>query len=692
MQYNVCTFISNYMSIRVRPLILVFVIAVIFPISQSVFADGGYIRSLLVENAFKLQIFGSAEGGQAGSAIGVGDFNGDGVDDVVIGAPFSSKGVRTWNGAAGVVFGSSRYNGRNGIYKDTYDVDFTGAFSGDQFGGSLAVGDFNGDGVDDIAMGAHNAYYSGNRPGRVYIVYGHVDMGRQSLDFLKGKPDLVLTGVDNGDGFGLKLFVSDVDGDGYDDLLVGAPMAKKAGGEKTGAVYFHHGDRNGLLRNSLQTLYGEEEGERFGSSIALGDLNGDGHDDVAVGAYLLGNENFSQYGRVYLFKNKGSVFSKYDSYINGKDSKGWFGFDIYIDKYDGDDVDDLLVSSFPYMGNGFESKVEAFLGGRNFFLERENVDVLEGGIGEAVMGSQVSSLKVDGDGLTDIVVGAPGIGSPVSYEAGKVYIRYGNGDYSIITGEAPDDWFGYSSEVLDFNADGYRDIVVGARYANVGDLANNGKTYIIFGDGKPFGDVTTVVDESKLVTRGRLVRDVVDRLDLKNTKADEVENCLNHGEFCLFNFMAMSSFNDISTLDRFILYPDVAVGDMYYDEITIATVLGFINGYLDEDQSPFHPERSVSRIQALKVVLGASDLVEPRYKFELVDALGSSEHIKNQFSYFDDVDAQISHMWWYPRYVNFAVDNGIIDDGDLFRPDDNITIDELNDIIERTVAFKAGKE
>lgn len=662
-----------------------------FSICQAVFADGGDVRSLSIDDAFKLQILGNTSGGQAGSAIGVGDFNNDGVEDVVIGAPFSSKGVRTWNGLAGVVFGNSKYSGGSGIVKSSYDYTLTGAFSGDQLGTSLAVGDFNGDGIDDMAIGAHNAYYSGNRPGRVYIVYGRVDMGRQSMDLLKGKPDLVLTGVDNNDGFGLKLFVSDIDNDGIDDLAVGAPMAVNPDTKKSGAVYIFSGNKTGLSRVKSQSLYGDENGERFGSSIAFGDLNGDARGDLAVGAYLLGEEGFSQYGRVYIFKNNGNIFSKKDAYINGEYEKGWFGFEISIYDYDGDGVMDLLASYFPYMGNGYDSKVVAFSGGRNFFKDRKSINVLEGGIGEAVIGSQILGASLDNDSLSDLIVGAPGIGSPISYEAGQVHIKYKNGNYSFITGENPDDWFGYSFDVLDFNKDGYKDIVIGARYADVDDGVNNGKVYIVFGDDKPFGKPITIISEEDLVTRGKLVSDIVNKFDLKNTKADEVKNCLDHIEFCLFNFMAMSSYDDISTNDKILLYPDVAVGDAYYDEITVATLLGFINGYLDEDKSPFHPDRSVTRIQALKVALGASELVSPRYRFELVDALGSVENLNNQFSYFDDVDSQIERMWWYPRYVNFAVENGIIDKADLFRPDDNITIDELDDMIQRIIEFKAGK-
>jgi len=87
------------------------------------------------------------------------------------------------------------------------------------------------------------------------------------------------------------------------------------------------------------------------------------------------------------------------------------------------------------------------------------------------------------------------------------------------------------------------------------------------------------------------------------------------------------------------------------------------------------------------VILGAADLVNSKYKFELVAILGTEDKLFNQKSYFQDIDSKIDTMWWYPRYVNFAVENGIVSEGEYFRPNDKITVWEFNAMIDRTIEF-----
>ena len=131
----------------------------------------------------------------------------------------------------------------------------------------------------------------------------------------------------------------------------------------------------------------------------------------------------------------------------------------------------------------------------------------------------------------------------------------------------------------------------------------------------------------------------------------------------------------------------VDVNHVYYEDINLATMLGIINGYMGEENSPFHPEINVTRIQALKIILAAAELVPFKYRFELLDELGSEEALTSQKTPYEDIDTKVSSMWWYPRYVNFAYKNGIINDQDYLRPNDNITSSELNIWVAKTLEY-----
>ncbi len=97
----------------------------------------------------------------------------------------------------------------------------------------------------------------------------------------------------------------------------------------------------------------------------------------------------------------------------------------------------------------------------------------------------------------------------------------------------------------------------------------------------------------------------------------------------------------------------------------------------------------MTRIQALKVVLGAADLMDWREKFELIRDLGNEDALRDQISPFADVNALRDDSWWYPRYVNFALDTGIIDAGEYFRPDEPITEQEYNGMLQRALIKSA---
>lgn len=193
-----------------------------------------------------------------------------------------------------------------------------------------------------------------------------------------------------------------------------------------------------------------------------------------------------------------------------------------------------------------------------------------------------------------------------------------------------------------------------------------------------------------LLTRGEVVAKVVSYFELEAKQKDFLADCIAHADECFFVFSTMSHFDGIQFFPL-ILYPDVSPAYEYYDEIMTASMLGLVHGYLEEDTSPFHPDAGITRIQALKVVLGAVDAIKWKEKFELqmeADQSALAGVPAEDFSVpYTDVDPSNECMWWYGRYLRFALDNGIVDPGETFRPDEMITEAELNDMMARAKDF-----
>lgn len=653
----------------------------------------------------KAEFVGDIPGEQMGAAIATGDFDNDGIEDMVSGSPFASSNGKQWNGSVKMLFGSTD----KGVQINY--IDFSGDNSGDQLGTSLTVGDFNNDSYDDVAMGAYNAQTNiGDRAGKVYVVYGAPNLRNQmykhltirqlkngsalSMDELKGGMD--------GDQFGLSLFSMDSNNDGIKDLFVGAPLASSSEFNRSGAVYLYYGSRSVISSNANHIFYAQEDKEKFGSVISGGHIISRNQNDLVVGAYNANTENKQQAGKVYIFKNDpfSSYTDSFSLFISGSNTKDWFGFALDTGDVNGDNYDDLAISTFPYKGERSDAKISIFYGGKSVFKKIADV-VIDEPAGETFPGASLLLKDVNLDGKADVVIGAPGIASGKSMEEGRVYIIYSsdkplsnhyslsNHDYDVVIhGEHYDDWFGSSLAILDFNKDGNLDIAVGSRYADGENSVDNGKVFLFHGDGKAYGKLRTLLEsDDKKVSRGELVNIIVDRMEIKEKNKEFIDSCYSHREFCFFNFLAMSSYSKIKLEPKLRLYPDVAAGSSYYENVNIATMLGLVNGFINETNSPFRPKLPIKRIEALKIIFGAGNLVESKYQFELIAALGSYEDLQKQQTTFLDVNAKIPSMWWYPRYVNFAVEHNIVDKTEYFRPNDDITEKELDDIISRTMKY-----
>ncbi|MCA9354598.1 MAG: FG-GAP repeat protein, partial [Candidatus Kaiserbacteria bacterium] len=390
------------------------------------------------------------------NALAVADLNHDGKEDLVAGAyAYNSSQGRTY------IFYSQ--SGQVNL-----DQHITGEGTSDYFGKSFATGDFNNDGRDDLAVGA---YLDNSNAGKVYIFYNDGD-----YTTLASTSDVTLTG-DSSSNFGGALAVGDFNSDGVDDLVVGASIKTTL----TGEVYVFYG--GAMVSEGASgadvTLTGEATVSFFGSSLAVGDYDADGKDDLAVGAFLYGGSK----GRTYVFY--GDLVSEYAStsdvlYTNDGTAEA-FGYSLATGDLNSDGIDDLIVGATGYSSN--LGRAYVFYGGSLASSSDSLADViLTGTIAASAFANALTIGDFNSDGRDDLVIGAPGYSS----NQGRVYIFYGNilasttdsaADVTL-TGEALSS-FGTALTAGDLNHDGQTDIVVGAWQYNT----YQGRTYIFYNDG-----------------------------------------------------------------------------------------------------------------------------------------------------------------------------------------------------------------
>ncbi len=484
-------------------------------------------------------INGVTPGDASGFSVSNGeDIDGDGVDDIIIGAPNADFGGLSDAGEAFVVFGNSSgfaseinlssLNGNNGFVIINTDGEE------DNLGISVSnAGDINNDGFDDIIVGSIGGDGLGAaNTGQAFLIFGDDDFS-STIDVLEldGDDGFAINGIETYDNLGISVSnAGDIDGDGFDDLIVGANLANNlAAGLAIGESYIVFGAEDDFPENIIVEalnstdgfiINGTESENYAGQSVStLGDINGDGFDDYIIGEPGDDVGNSENVGRSnVIFGQEDGFIATFDLnlidgtngfIINGIDAGDYSGGVVSGGgDFNGDGFDDILISSYGGDPNGINSG-ESYLifGTDNSFglsLDLSDLDGDDGFVLNGIDANDVSGISIsfagdiNGDDFDDLIIGAYLADPNGVANAGESYVIFGTDsafDESfelssldgsngfIINGENIGDGLGRSvSGGGDVNGDGVDDLIIGAPYAGSN---NAGETYVVFGNIAP---------------------------------------------------------------------------------------------------------------------------------------------------------------------------------------------------------------
>ena len=473
----------------------------------------------LGERGFR--ILGAAAGDGSGFSVsGASDVNGDGLADLIIGAPGVGPNGDRFAGTSYVVFGELGAQADVDLNAlDDRGFRILGAAAGDFSGMSVSgAGDVNGDGLADFVVGAPNAHPNGDiDAGTSYVVFG--TSGEQDdvdLNALGNRGFRILgAAAQDRSGFSVS-GAGDVNGDGLADVIIGAVWADPHGNIDAGTSYVvfgKSGEQADVNLNALGergfSILGAAVGDFSGiSASGAGDLNGDGLADLIIGAPRAAPDGTFYAGTSYVVFGASGEQANVD--LNALGARGFkilgaaeFDFSgVCVSgagDVNGDGLADLIIGAHGTDPNGNNDAGTSYV---VFGKEGEQADIKLNALGERgfrILGASANDTSgksvsgagdVNGDGLGDLIIGA----MYANFRAGTSYVVFGQSDTQEIDldslgdrgfrvrGSTRGDYAGASvSAAGDVNGDGLADLIIGA----FGDFSNGnpeaGTSYVVFG-------------------------------------------------------------------------------------------------------------------------------------------------------------------------------------------------------------------
>ena len=374
------------------------------------------------------------------------------------------------------------------LFEVTADIVFNGSYEGDNLGASVAVvGDVNGDGIGDIAVGVPNYDAGFGNEGAVYIFFGGA--------MVNTTPDVKVIGENSWDNFGTSVSGGvDFNMDGYDDVIVGSPGADSGGLSTNGKVYIFFGGKPMDTGPDI-TFMGQSNSSELGKTVAgAGDLNNDGAGDYVVGAPGYGEavgEVTVSYGRAYVLLGSATPDGTPDLTMQGLVACNLGVTVAGLGDVNNDGYDDFAVATTQSDIGGKDSgRVEVFYGG-TVVDATHDVDLV-GRTGEMLGAVIAGAGDINGDGYGDVLVQAQKYKMDGFY-AGAVYMFMGGGpmnnasDMLFIPGDSGGDFGSAIAALGDVNNDGRPDIAIGSEGNTTSAAYMSGAVFVYMGTGAGIG-------------------------------------------------------------------------------------------------------------------------------------------------------------------------------------------------------------
>ena len=469
---------------------LILILAQLFSVS-SAFAGESNVVAPRNLNDLATSANWAFESNQADAQLGytvasAGDVNGDGFEDILVSMPYYDNG-NTDEGRVLVFYGSS--TGLN----SSADWSAEGGQDNAHFGMSAAsAGDFNGDGYADIIIGAPH-YDNGNTDeGGVFVFFG-------SSTGLSSTANWSVEGAQDNAYFGTAVAsAGDVNGDGYADIVVGAPGYTDNPGteDNEGGAFVYYGGSTPDTTPDWSTD-SDQASASLGSAVApAGDFNGDGYADLIIGAYLYDNGSYTDDGSAFVWLGSASGLSTSgaDWTATGGQNNAHLGVAVTsIGDVNGDRYSDLAVGASEYTDTtGSEGRVFVYHGSNT--PDSASDWTADGEPANAALGSTIAPVgDVNGDGYADLLVGAPQYDDS-STDEGGAFLWFGssaglnrgragtpaNAQWTASGGQA-NSKLGSAVAIADVNRDGYSDVLVGSPgYAN--PSSDEGQAQAFYGE------------------------------------------------------------------------------------------------------------------------------------------------------------------------------------------------------------------